>query len=186
MNFLFICEWFTHWGNLSVFREQSCWDCSARSAEKSEQINMCLDKPSEAMLASSEKCRKWLIYSTELQQRIAKLTPAVIWLFWIQLLVFLLQRPIYHLLSLHCLKTLISTFISVVPKLNSNLLVRLFGDITSSLYLWGIPSPDHRHSTTGTHNHCTLLKWDKTKADNTDFTDIWIQREVQNQIHKST
>lgn len=37
-----------------------------------------------------------------------------------------------------------------------------------------------------TRNHCTLLKWDKTKAENIDFTDIWIEKEAQNQIHKST
>lgn len=47
---------------------------------------MCLDKLSVAMLDSSEKCRKWLMYTTELQERITKLTPVVILLFWIQLL----------------------------------------------------------------------------------------------------
>lgn len=47
---------------------------------------MCLDKLSVAMLDSSEKCRTWLSYATELQEIITKLTAAVIWLFWIQLL----------------------------------------------------------------------------------------------------
>lgn len=47
--------------------------------------------------------------------------------------------------------------------------------------LWN-PSTNCHPSTTGTHNHCTLLKWEKTKVDNIDSTDIWIYREEKNQI----
>lgn len=136
------------------------------------------------MMDSSEKSGNWLMHITELHERITKLTPAFTWLFWILLgisitiaylsLAFPTLLVNSYFCSYLCSQATFSFAIKVIWRYH------FFSN------LWKKPSPDHLHSSTGIHNPLALLKWDKAKADNIDFLDIWILNEVQNQVHRRT